>query len=141
MEDHSTKAWFSLCLAAMVGASVAAASAFWLHKRALDEMLARLDIETVERRKYKNRSNSRNRRLSDKITKDSVLGSSNSLPEMSSFANGIDNSKSDNKTRSPSMERSDSQPSFAAMSAIPPGLPRVQTRRDGMYTDVSFLLL
>ncbi|OAE33839.1 hypothetical protein AXG93_3559s1050 [Marchantia polymorpha subsp. ruderalis] len=134
MEDHSTKAWFSLCLAAMVGASVAAASAFWLHKRALDEMLARLDIETVERRKYKNRSNSRNRRLSDKITKDSVLGSSNSLPEMSSFANGIDNSKSDNKTRSPSMERSDSQPSFAAMSAIPPGLPRVQTRRDGQST-------
>lgn len=123
------KAWFRVCLAALLGATVAAASAYWLHNRALDELLARLDSQELEKRKHRIKGSARHRRH-EKSCRDVAPGSPNSLPEMSSFAR-IENGRADQKGSSPSLERLDSNSSFAAMSAIPAGLPRVQTRREG----------
>ncbi|CAM6102988.1 unnamed protein product [Calypogeia fissa] len=136
--SSSSKAeWIKVCLAALLGATVAAGTAFYLHNRVVDDIVARLDAEGLglERRKHRSRGRLRHRHhhVPEKSTsKDKEIGSSDSLPEMSSFANGIENGKADHKPSSPSsLQHQESQSSFAGMSAIPAGLPRVQTRREG----------
>ncbi|CAK9271180.1 unnamed protein product [Sphagnum jensenii] len=51
MEGTNTRAtWLSLAVAAMVGASVAATSAFLLHRRALEQIKAKIEVESGHQR-------------------------------------------------------------------------------------------
>lgn len=127
MEPSGTKAaWISLAVAAMVGASVAAVSAYILHMRAMEQMQFHSELETIDQRLRNKKARGASRRR--KSTRDTPCSSSQSLPEIA-LINGTDNGKyAREASGSSGLERADS---LASMSGIPPGLPRVQTRRDG----------
>eukprot|EP00249_Psilotum_nudum_P014552 c24883_g1_i1 orf=498-3221(+) len=142
----TTSSWVSLAAAALVGASVVAVSALWLHKRSIDQLLKENDDPELVQEAARRRSNRSNHGPSPAPPRfrrgrfsGRDYGSSSSLPEVSSFGNCLDGTKSLVHSQSPSyaeqdhrLERgSNSQASLGALNAIPPGLPRVQIHREG----------
>lgn len=131
MENSSSSthaAWLSLALAAMVGATVAAASSYLLHCRTVDRLQSQkmLDIGDQKRRRMNIRRRTNREPLQG--------GSSNSTvaPELMAH----DNVKSVlNSSLPPRLPKADSTDSI---SSIPPGLPRVQTRKEGMIVLKNF---
>lgn len=119
MENSSAThaAWLSLAVAAMVGATVAAASSYMLHCRSLERLQSQRMLDFGEHRRRRPGYQQR------RVNKD--LGSS-TVPELMAH----DNVKSVLNSSLPptSMAKGGSSDS---VSTIPPGLPRVKTRKEG----------
>lgn len=140
-EATSKAGWLALALAAVLGASASAATSYLLHKRALDHVLAKSSGESARRdgggeygdaRRRKGRSSSRQRHAAGLAGRDSAaLGSSSSLSDGGQYGNG-DGKPVVARLAYSVVEGGDRDGDLhASMSSIPPGLPRVQTRREG----------
>ncbi|KAG0577068.1 hypothetical protein KC19_5G128400 [Ceratodon purpureus] len=118
--ENSSRAnatWLSLVVAAMVGATVAGASSYMLHWRALDRLQSQRMLDSTDTRRARR---GRRKGLSNRV--DSVqIGSTT--------PGGSELMASDNAINS-SLPPSKAEP-YDSMSTIPPGLPRVQTRKEG----------
>lgn len=122
-----------LVMATLVGASVMAASAYYVHRRTVDQLLEfkrRIDEEqqnelehTVAKKRaprYHSKTYSRN---------------SNSMPDFTA-ARGLELHNDEHRRNCGTYERvigavEQRRGSFANLTSIPSGLPRVQTRREG----------
>eukprot|EP01018_Ginkgo_biloba_P003890 Gb_35523 [translate_table: standard] len=147
-----------LAMAALVGASVMAVSAFYLHKRTVDQLLERtlefrrqiayedgtvddeLQENGDEEENYKQkRRHQRNRRWrkpdSPSRSRDGAYcRSSSSMPDVTTAAwsNGGLDYYGKPCAKSPSnIDYKNRIGSFGNLSSIPPGLPRVHTQREG----------
>jgi hypothetical protein len=123
-------AWFSLALAALVGAGVAAASAYVLHTRALEQMINSRVTEAAGDARLRRRKGGRGGSTSAAARHRKANGENGFVAEMGlSSSGGVDNEKTARDDSPSETERCGD--SFASLTTIPPGLPRVQTRRDG----------
>lgn len=122
MESSSSThaAWLSLAVAAVVGATVAAASSYLIHCRTVDRLQSQklLDIGDQQRRRSAPRK---------RINRDFVEGSNATAvaPELLAHDNVT---AVLNSSLPPRLPKTESAESF---TTIPPGLPRVQTRKEG----------
>lgn len=129
MENSSSThaAWFSLAVAAMVGATVAAASSYLLHCKAVDRLQSQkmLDLGDLKKRKTALRKRGTSR--------DDMFGSNSTpvAPELLAHENVKSVLNSALPPRLPKADSTDS------ISTIPPGLPRVQTRKEGRCSNSS----
>ncbi|KAH8974528.1 hypothetical protein BDL97_01G106700 [Sphagnum fallax] len=122
-------AWFSLALAALVGAGVAAASAYVLHARALEQMINSRVTEAAGDARLRRRKGGRGGSTSAAARHRKANGENGFVAEMGlSSSGGVDNEKTARDDSPSETERGGD--SFASLTTIPPGLPRVQTRRD-----------
>jgi len=119
MENSSSSAhvaWLSLAVAAMVGATVAAASSYLIHCRTVDRLQSQKQLDlTVKRRGAGRRRPNR----------DALSNATTVAPELMAHDNVKSVLNSSLPPRLPKNESTDS------ISTIPPGLPRVQTRKEG----------
>jgi hypothetical protein len=124
-------AWFSLALAALVGAGLAAASAYVLHTRALEQMINSRVTEAAGDARLRRRKGGRGGSTSAAAAGHRKANGENGVvAEMGlSSSGGVDNGKTARDDSPSETERCGD--SFASLTTIPPGLPRVQTRRDG----------
>jgi hypothetical protein len=123
-------AWFSLALAALVGAGVAAASAYVLHTRALEQMTNYRVTEAAGDARLRRKKGGRGGSTSAAARHRKANGENGVVAEMGlSSSGGVDNGKTARDDSPSETERCGD--SFASLTTIPPGLPRVQTRRDG----------
>jgi hypothetical protein len=116
MEGTNTRVtWLSLAVAAMVGASVAATSAFLLHRRALEQIKSKIEVESghqrSQERKHLHQVVATRQR---KATRDAAC--LDNKDDVESPSNGTENGKSvlDSSTPRPAI-----------------GLPHLQIKQDG----------
>jgi hypothetical protein len=124
MEGTNTRAtWLSLAVAAMVGASVAATSAFLLHRRALEQIKAKIEVESGHQRSQERKHlhhvvATRQRKVA---TDAACLDNKDDRLLLESPSNGTENGKSVLDSSTP-------------RRAI--GLPHLQIKQDGKIIPV-----
>lgn len=129
MENSSSThaAWLSLGVAAMVGATVAAASSYMVHCRAVKCLQSQRVLDVGDPRK---------RRVGPgrgRTNKDPLPGSSSTVSELVAQDNG----KSFLSSLPPRLPKG---PSSDSIGSVPTGLPRIHTRKEGMCLQISQLL-
>ena len=122
MENSSSThaAWLSLAVAAMVGASVAAASSYMLHLRTVERLQSQRMLDVGDQRKRRVGPGRR------RINRDPLA-----VPDPVANENVKSVLNSSLPPRSPKAPSSDS------ISTVPPGLPRVQNRKEGTCLQIS----
>ncbi|KAH9310169.1 hypothetical protein KI387_038080, partial [Taxus chinensis] len=144
--DYSTSRALHLLMAALAGATVVAASAYYMHKRALDQLLEiqrRNDEEKWEddvEEDEEAAEQSKRRRLHNHSLRGGYNKTSSSMPnfataaaeELEYYAN-IEKKISCNhcSISEQNGEAENKRGSFGNLTVIPSGLPRLQTRREG----------
>ncbi|MCO5607264.1 hypothetical protein L7F22_061457 [Adiantum nelumboides] len=127
-------AWLSLAAAALLSATVVGVSAFWFHKRAINIILQDGVSSTVDSKKPQQhpkpgtrvrdvKSRSRNRDRCSPLVSDNL-----------SHGNSQENLRSHQSSQGSKIELEhgmNAHGSFGNLNSIPPGLPRVQTRKNG----------
>lgn len=119
MENSSNSAhvaWLSLAVAAMVGATVAAASSYLIHCRTLDRLQSQKQLDLTGKRRGVGRG---------RPNRDALSNATTVAPELMAHDNVKSVLNSSLPPRLPKNESTDS------INTIPPGLPRVQTRKEG----------
>ncbi|GLJ38699.1 hypothetical protein SUGI_0788790 [Cryptomeria japonica] len=145
--DISSSGTLHLVMAALVGATVVAASAYYMHKRALEQLLEfqrrsqgenlednEEDEEAVAQSKRRGHHNSRRRSASDR-----TFGSMPNIPNAA--AEGLEcygqSEKKLNHSNNYNGGAEFRRGSFGNLTTIPSGLPRLQTRRDGSWQSLN----
>lgn len=119
MENSSNSAhvaWLSLAVAAMVGATVAAASSYLIHCRTLDRLQSQKQLDLTGKRRGAARR---------RPNRDALSNATTVAPELMAHDNVKSVLNSSLPPRLPKNESTDS------INTIPPGLPRVQVRKEG----------
>ena len=120
--SRANATWFSLVMAAMVGATVAAASSYMLHWRAVERLQSQRVLDNSADQRVRRRVG-RRKGTSNRVDSLQLGSTASAIPELMA----PDNAKLDfNSSQLPS--KADSSDN---LSTIPPGLPRVQTRKEG----------
>eukprot|EP01018_Ginkgo_biloba_P000785 Gb_23346 [translate_table: standard] len=140
-----------LVMAALVGASVVAASAYYMHRRTVDQLLEfrrRIDEQEDEpqnnnlkrRRRHHNKNNNINYRLGRDA---GYRRSSTSMPDVTAAA-GLDCYVNNDEIRNKSTlyydrehTATEQRASFDNLTMIPSGLPQVQTKREGSWQSLN----
>lgn len=115
--------WLSLVMAAMVGATVAAASSYVLHWRAIDRLQSQRVIEAGDQKLR--RRGGRRKGISNRGDSVQFGGAAPRVTELMA----PDNAKPALNSSLPPTKADSSD----STSIIPPGLPRVQTRKEGSF--------
>ncbi|KAJ7519785.1 hypothetical protein O6H91_20G055400 [Diphasiastrum complanatum] len=147
MEPSGGKtSWSSLAAAALVGASVVAISAYWLHRRAVEQLFERamdaqsLDGGSPHHKKQHPSVKARQRRRSVS-SNGTVRSSCCSLADAPSCGNEFEiirSSQTYDLERDVKIDKSQSMTAFAALSSIPQGLPTLKTCREGSSQSVLY---
>jgi hypothetical protein len=127
MENSSrvNATWLPLVVAALVGATVAAASSYMLHWRAVDRLQSQRTLDSTGDQRARRRGARRKGLSLNRVDSVQLGGAPAGAPEFMA----PDNAKPAlNSSSLPPPSKVDSSDS---MSTIPPGLPRVQTRKEG----------
>uniref|UniRef100_A0A0C9S924 AMP deaminase n=1 Tax=Wollemia nobilis TaxID=56998 RepID=A0A0C9S924_9CONI len=153
--DFGTSQALHLVMAALVGATVVAASAYYMHKRTLDQLLEyrrRIDGEETEEEEGEGepaRGKRRRRQNGRKLGREAARYSrfSSSMPDFATvegggleyyYGNGENNNNEDEVNRykkwsnySINEAENERRGSYGNLTMIPSGLPSLETRRDG----------
>lgn len=117
-----------------MGAGIAAASAYLVHMRILEQMQTRLELEELNRRRRVKRAK-RIARLHNCNRHDGAANNNSQAIDFAAAADGC------HALASPFPSNADTEDSFSAIDQMPAWLPRVQTHRDGMYNCTIFEFL
>lgn len=141
--DTSVKlpAWLSLAVAALFGATVVGVSAIWLHKRAIDQLCNATDQLQGQANPASKGSDGKKTRRQQKPTSGArgpyMRSRSHShdrcSPSFSDHANTHESARAHQSSQATKTEPDhglNAQASFGNLTSIPPGLPRLQTRKD-----------